>query len=283
MKQARFWLYLPALCMLALPLLGQSRNELKLGNAVAKVGTNAKVPLTLSTTDQVQGLVAAFEWDGAGGTGANLIPGATLATADTVVTRVEATYMVLGVVMDSDGSGGEIISPGADQPLAIAEITCSALEQTTVVSFADGKYATVNGGPLLDNIVVVGGLSIGATEGLILTSGSFQCVSIVNKFYIAPGAMNTAGRCGDATVLMDNKGPVEGYVVALCHDASVLDLTGITVGAAATAQAEDFNSADVSATGGTLGVVIDLVEPFTNNMIPAGEARHIATYNYCCK
>jgi len=282
MKQVRYWALLPALCLLALPLSAQSSNELKLGNAQGKVGTVVSVPLTLSTTDQVQGLVAAFDWAG-GGTGDSLTPGAVLADADTVVRRVEANYMVLGVVMDSDGAGNEVINPGTDLDVATAGIKCGSEEGSQAVIFRDAAYATVNGGPLLDNLVVVGGLSIGAQEGLRLTNGSFECVTIVNKYRIASGAGNVGGRCGSARVLMDNKAAVEGYVVALCHDSAALDLTSIDVGQAAVDQGADFSATDLSASGGTLGVVIDLLAPFTNNTIPAGEGNHIATYNYCCK
>ena len=144
-------------------------------------------------------------------------------------------------------------------------------------------YARVGAEPKLDNIVVVGGLSIGAEEGLVLTNGSFECGEGFNRFYIAPGATNTNGACGDARVLMENLAPVEGYVVSLCHDSAELTLSAIAVGAAATAQAADFSASEIFPTGGTLGVVIDLVAPFTNNTIPAGVDQEIARYNYCCK
>lgn len=280
MRVLRFWGLVPAFCLLALPPWAEGANELKLGATSAKVGSQFNVPLTLTTTDEVQGLVAAFEWEAAGGVGVGLVPGAALAEADVVVTRVEATYMVIGVVMDSDGQGTpEIIPPGADILIATAQIRCSQLEQANAVSFADMEYATVDGGPLLENIVVVGGLSIGAGEGLVLTNGSFECGPTPNRFHIDPAAGN---RAGSARVLMDNRDPVEGYVVALCQDPSKLTLTGIALGQAALDQAADFQAADVLAGGGTLGVVIDLVAPFTNNTIPAGEGHHIATYSYRC-
>lgn len=283
MKRASLWALLPALCLFALPANGQSTNVLKLGQGIGKVGTNVSVPLTLTTTDQVQGLVASFEWTG-GGTGVSLTPGAAIATADTVVRRVEANYMVLGVVMDSDGQDGEIIAPGNDLDVATAVIRCGDTEGETAITFdLDAEHATVDGGPGLENLVVVGGLSISATEGLQLIDGRLTCQTVVNKYSIAPGASNSGGRCGDAKVLMDNKSAVEGYVTALCHDASVLDLDSISVGQAALDQGADFSSSEVSAAGGTLGVVIDLVAPFTNNTIPAGEGNHIATYRYCCK
>jgi hypothetical protein len=287
MKQARIWGYLPAFCLAALPLTvqGQSQNELKLGMDVAKVTTGvADIPLTLSTTDQVQGLVAAFDWAASAGTGVSLTPGPAIADADTVVQRVEPSYMVLGVVMDSDGTGNEVISPGNDQLVATAGIRCSSTLGINGVEFRDGMYATVDGGPILDNIVVVGGLSIGATEGLVLTNGSFDCVAGFNRFYIGPNAGNAEGqRCGNAQVLMENLAPVEGLVVALCHDTTALTLDSISLGAAIDTTAEaDFTQSEVLPNGGTLGVVTDLMAPFTNATIPAGEANHIATFRYCC-
>ena len=158
MKQLRFWVFLPVLCVFALAPFaqGQSRNELKLGAGQSKFGSVAEVPLTLSTTDQVQGLVVAFEWDGTKGTGVDLVRGPVIATnalANTVVIRVEPSFMVLGVVMDSDGQGGEVINPGNNQLLATAKIKCGADPKPstpgdavlTPVTFADGKFATVSG------------------------------------------------------------------------------------------------------------------------------------------
>lgn len=283
MRVLRFWGLVPAFCLLALPPWAQGANELKLDTKVAKVGSQLSIPLTLTTTDDVQGVVAAFEWAAAAGTGVGLVPGAVLADADVVVTRVEASYMVIGVVMDSDGlpaTAPEIIPPGTHE-IATVQIQCSQLEQVNPVTFVDGKYATVDGGPLLENIVVVGGLSIGQVEGLVLTNGSFECGPTPNRFYIDPAAGNKQPG-GVARVLMDNRDPVEGYVVALCQDPAKLTLTGVAMGQAAMDQGADFQASDVFANGGTLGVVIDLVEPFSNNTIPAGEGRHIASYAYRC-
>jgi hypothetical protein len=276
------WALFPALCLGATHAQAQSKNGLALGTDSAKVGTDAEVPLTLSSTNQIQGVVAAFEWTPAAGTGSALVPGPAIATADTVVQNVGASFMVLGVVMDSDGQDEEIIPPGNNLVLATARIRCGSTPGSSAINFVDGKYASAAGGPLLDNVVVVGGLSIGQDEGLTLTPGRFECLSVQDRFYIAPGAKNTTGNCGPARILMDSSRPVEGYVVALCHATADLTLNSIDVGAAATAAAADFTDAEVFPTGGSLGVVIDLMAPFTNNTIPTGEGHHIATFNYCC-
>jgi hypothetical protein len=237
--------------------------------------------LTLSTTDEVQGLVAVFEWDGARGTGVDLTEGAGIAGADVVSTRVEADYMVLGVVMDtSDAPTPQVIGPGNNIVIATAVIQCGQQEGSTPVNFsADQTHSMVDGGPLLDTIVVVGGLSIGRPS-LGLSPGSFECARGANRYYLQqPADANEEDDLCAASVMMENTSAVEGYVVALCHPTG-LTLTSIGVGSAATAQGADFSDADLFATGGTLGVVIDLVAPFTNNTIPPGDANQIAVYNY---
>jgi hypothetical protein len=223
----------------------------------------------------VQGLVAAFDWDAAAATGDLLTPAAAIASADVVVSRVAPSYMVLGVVVDNDGQGANFIPPDDDILLATATLKCKSLETTTDIQFQDGLYATVDGGPVLENIVVVGGLSIGKIEGLKLTDGQLECFGIRNQFSIDPASPDE-----QAKVLMDAKADVEGYVVALCSDPG--ELTVLSVAKGADASAADFEAAQVFANGGTLGVVMDLTAPYTNAVIAAGEKKHIATFQYKC-
>ncbi len=279
MRRSWFWGLVPAVCLLAFPVFAADY-ELKLGAKAAKVGAETEVPLTMSATGQVQGLVAAFDWDSAVATGVDLVPAEAISSADVVVTRVEAGYMVLGVVIDNDGQGPNFIPPGGDILLATVKIRCEGAEASTALTFKDAAYATVDGGPLLENIVVVGGLSIGVQEGLALTPGQIDCVPGFNRFYI--DSATATSDTGRARVLMENLRPVEGYVTAVCHPAADLTLSAVEVGAAAVAQGADFFAADVFPDGGTLGVVIDLVEPYTNNVIPPGEANEIAVYRYGC-
>jgi hypothetical protein len=237
------------------------------------------VPLTLSTTDEVQGLVAAFDWDGSLGTGAGLDDGLAIADADSVFKRVEADYMVLAVVMDINGSAPDSIGPASGLAIATARILCGQTAGTSPVAFQDTLYASANGGPLQDNVVVVGGLSVGVGEGLTLTDGELGCVASIPNFRINDIGTNTQTGLCCAQVLMKNDSPVEAYQIALCHPAG-LTLASISLGTAATDQSADFSSEDISAQGGVFAVVIDLNQPFTDNMIPPGGANHIATYCY---
>jgi hypothetical protein len=267
-----------------------SNNTLKLGTAAASQGAPVSLPLTLSTTDEVQGLVAVFEWEAAVGSGEDLVIGAALTIggtrADTIVTRVANGFMVLGVVVDANGTPPAFIPPGNNLDIATAKIRCAtggAEDTTTAVRFVDDKYASVEGGPLLDNLVSVGGLSITRETGLVLTDGSFTCRVPAGRvvFKVENGTAGDDG-CGRARVLMDSDLPIQGYVVALSHPAA-LDLTGAEAGTAATQNGADFIDTELLAAGGVVAVVLDLVEPFSNNTIPPGENLEIARYSYCCK
>ncbi|MCZ6793427.1 MAG: hypothetical protein O7J95_07420, partial [Planctomycetota bacterium] len=169
-----------------------AQNTLDLGQGAGETGDVARVSLRLTTSDEVQGIVAVFQWDGARGTGADLVPAAALAEADTVVTRVENDFMVLGVVMDSNpadnGGIAEVVGPGQNILLATALITCSGADPLpTPVTFVDDTFAAAEGGPALDNVVVVGGLSIGNLEGLNLDDGEFTCAEQLDKLIIESG------------------------------------------------------------------------------------------------
>jgi hypothetical protein len=289
MKQKRFLVYLPAFCLLALALRAQG-HELKLGSASGEFNTNVNIPLTLSTTGQVQGLVAVFDWNSANGTGVAFNLGAFLATAaDTVVTDVAAGHMVLGAVFDSnpnDPGSPEILGPGTDIPLGTAVIRCGSgpTPSTTPIVFRDGTYG-ISGGPRLDNIIVIGGLSFGAQEGLALINGEFRCIARPDRLTLGSGGNPTdgSGNCGTVQVLMSNNGPVEGFVTAVCHPAG-LALDSIALGPAASAA--DFFSAEGSPGNlvGTFGVVMDLIDPQPSPpVIAPGSNQHIATYRYCCR
>jgi len=265
---------------------------LKLGVATEVVaGAAAAVPLTLDAVGaDAQGLVAAFEWDAAGGGADSITPGAAIANADIVSMRVDpgANFMVLGVVMDSDGEGGESIPAGTDIDIATANIICADIDGTFAVDFVDGKYAMTADGPALDNIVVSAGLSIGVPDGLSLVSGSFSCRSqpptgdAYSLTVVSGESDPNADSCGDVAVTLSNTQPVEAFVVALCHDGGELTLNSITLGAAAVAAGADFEQAEILDGGGTLGVVLDIFSPFDGNVIEIGEGQEVAVFSYCC-
>jgi len=159
---------------------------MQLGTDTALVGQTVEIPLTLTIEQElVQGLQAIFNWNGAIGAGVDLLMGADLVglPPDLWITRVEPDYMVLAMIVDTDGTGPDTIGPGIDLHIATAVIT-GLTPGTSPVVFVDNVYAMTDGAPLLRNIVVIGGMSVGQDEGLILTNGSFTIEAIP-----APGAI----------------------------------------------------------------------------------------------
>ena len=280
MKRKRFLGFVPVICVLACAsgVYGQS---MSLGDGTGEFGTVVSVPLSLSSDSDVQGLVAAFDWDDANGTGVDLNPSAVIADADVVQTRIESDYGVIGVVVDTDGAGSVAI-PAGDTLVATLIIQCGDGPDgsTTAVTFRDGSYATVDGGPALDNIIVVDGQSVGATDGLALNAGSFSCTPPPQRMSIENGRNFGANLDGSARVLLGAHSAVEGFVTAVCHGNGI-SLDSISVGA--DAAAADFVTEEISEAGGALGVVMDLEDPVANPpVIGPGNGLHIATYNYTC-
>jgi hypothetical protein len=250
------------------------------------LGLEAQVPLVLTASAAVEGLVAVFEWDPNVAEGLALVPGAVLDAADLVVSRVEAGFMALGVIADIDGVAGETVPAGENLLAAqvlLRRAAPAVQPSSTALHFVDGRYSMTEGGPALDNLVTVGGQGVYAPE-LVLVDGqvTFQATPRI-RFEVAEGASGPFGGNGEATVRMDNPADdVEGYVVALVHDAG-LELQDVgTGGTVAESAGADFVQADVFPEGGTLGVVLDLLPPFDGNVVSRGARQPIARFRYRC-
>ena len=175
-----------AAVLLALALCTSvAAQELALGNPTASPGSLVNVPLTLTSSKDVQGLIAAFDWDPAGGTGENLLEGAALAAAESIFTRIESSFAVLAVVVDiTDDANDTVIPAGTDLDLATAQIRCAAAPGTTLVEFRDGAYAATGENPKLRNEVVVDFESVDATNGLVsqafFRSAVWSCLGFIS-------------------------------------------------------------------------------------------------------
>jgi hypothetical protein len=111
-------------------------------------------------------------------------------------------------------------------------------------------------------------------------------VNAVDRYFINGSPSNDPGsNCGEAQVMMDNMGDVQGFALAICHDPDVLMLDKIDLGQAVinVAPTPSFNASNISnnpPAGGTLAVVLSFTEQI---VIPAGSNNNIAKYRYCCK
>ena len=278
------------LCCVSLALVrsvdAQTKKELRIGDGSGFLGESIGVNLYMTSDSQVQGFVMAADWDASKLKGESITNGAVLASADVVVPRLADGHMVLGVVMDSDGADGELIPVGTDIVLGVLTVKAlapagAADEVATInIADADGKYNTVDLGPLLDNIIVIGGLSVGKGEGLVRTNGRVTLKAPPPGEFVVQNTSGFFGSCVKVPIVLRNLNPVQGFVVSLQHDAGV-SLSGIAAGSAATAA--DFIQQEVfpALRGGTLGVVMELdgIPPF--NTIAPGANNVIALYEFC--
>lgn len=302
MRRKRFLGFLPVFCLLALPLAVYGQQyRLKLGKVKAEYNEIVDIPLSVDSPDRdLQGVVAVFDWDASSGVkGVGLTPASPLLDptleegADTVVVRADpgANYMILGVVMDAvptDNGGVEEVIPAGDDTL-LATVTLQAApapdpvaDIVTPLTFKDLTYATVDGGPVLENIVVDGGFSIAEGQGLELVDGEIISAPAPDALRIED---TTANAPGDAQVKirMDNhsEDAVEGAVVAMCwSDPNILFVDAVL---GADSSQADFTAYEVAEDGATFGFVIDLIDPmeFPPNIEP-GVNLHIATFVLAC-
>ncbi len=249
--------------------------EMSLGAAQGSSGEEISISLQLTSSAGVEGLSAVFEWNGAIAEGVSLTPAAAIEGVDLLVSRAEANFMVLGVVVDTDGSGEFVIPSGNNTLLATANVRCLEPGVTDIV-FVDNKYASVAGGALLANLVVQDGQGIGVNEGLVVTNGSVECTQASTRFSIDSSVEE------EARVLLDSGVPIEGFVVALCHDPSALQLRNIVLGDVVSVLNPEFTSIELDSGGGVVATIFDVEPPFDGQTLAPGTDRHIASYVYDC-
>ena len=116
-------------------------------------------------------------------------------------------------------------------------------EESVAIHFVDGKYNTSELGQVpLDNLIVVGGLSIGVADGFALNDGTVRLLPPPEGIYTVQNTSAFFGATAKAPVILGNSKPVQGYVVAVKVDAGAT-LTGIEAGAvAATANSATWTS-----------------------------------------
>jgi hypothetical protein len=272
-------------------------NSLAIGTAEANDGQVASVDLMMSSTGAVQGLVMVFEWDERKAEGVSVTASGPIANAELIVSRVEPSFMILSAVIDADGEGPDSIPAAADQTIGSASLRCicPGFRQEIALALVDSRYARVDGGPLLDNLLVIDGDSIKQAEGLGLDNGELVCNPDADgPTFLCGGPLDddgniptAEGRPGETVTLCyyyrdpaPGGGRIQGFSMAVSYDCNlscVEDSVSITGGAIDTANAEFFNlHCDNDAGDGdgcemVVGMLIDLNAAHDGRRLPVAE------------
>ena len=238
-----------------------SQQSLDIGSASVQGLMPATVDVSMTSTADTEGFVLAISYDTNHISVMNVVISAGVAGVGAELVSAEIFEaqggFTLGVVLDSTAPfNGQVIPAGAGQVIAHFDgipdmVVPPGPDLVTALSFTDGTFNN----PPLDNIIVQGGLSIGAGQGLGLNDGSFTCgPPPPDSLTIEDTASESTG-CAAARILLNNQsGPVQGFVTAVGHDDNVINLTDINIdGTATDAAGAEFVVSSIETGGGTLG------------------------------
>ena len=206
--------------------------------------------------------------------------------AELVVAEILSEGLTLGVVLDTETPfEGQEIPAGVGTSVALLSFTPTTLSSTsftTQLQFQDGVFNS----PPLDNIIVQAGLSVDATDGLILIDGTVTISPPPpDQLRVEDGTVLADGQSSSETriLLSNSSGPAQGFVVAVAHGPDQLTLQEISLeGTITQSVGVEFEVMNLYSDGGTVGVVLDFTPPFDGQVIPQGIEQHIASYRYSC-
>jgi hypothetical protein len=201
---------------------------------------------------------------------------------------------VVGAVFDLDvldnGGVAEIMDAGNTHLAAIIEFTAGGTTGTTDVNFdLDAEYAADQNqnGPAVHNIVVIGSQSYDQSEGLGLNNGKINVLDTPPGTYTVVSDMGMPGdnsKCIDVT--LDSSQPVQGFVIALQHDSSKVELASIPFPSQDGSSIIDGGQAefvdhDIFADGGVVSVIMDFVADYDNQTIDGTGAENNVVATFC--
>ena len=248
----------------------------------------ATMDIVLDSTAATEGFVAAVMYDTmmVSVLDVNITGTATESVgAELVVPEILEAQggFTLGVVLDSTAPfDGQTIPAGSNVVASFDVMADGIFPMNEVVDF-NFVDNTLNS-PALNNIIVQGGLSIGAADpNFSLNNGQLTILPPPPDAITITGGSIAAGGTGNAEVRMSNQsGDVQGYVTAIGHPAGLV-LEEINIdGTVAESVGAEFVVDNVlnGSGGGTLGVVLDFNAPFDGQVIPMGNNQLIANYVY---
>ncbi len=280
---ARFRSALLAVLMTFIGAQGFAQNSLTISNGQSAGLASETLSVLMDADDSVEGFVLAISYDSALLSVSDIVAGSATADApsELVVPETLPGGFTLGVVVDATAPfDGQEIPAGPGQEIALFTMTPQTIVSTdtvTAIAFSDG----VLNNPPLDNLLVQNGQSIDASNGLLLNDGSMTLLPPPPDSMRIESTSFDSDSNGSARVLLSNSsGPVQGFVLAVAHDPSVVTLQGITLGADTLAAGAELIVPELESNGGTLGVVLDFESPFEGQTIATGDDNHIASFNY---
>lgn len=292
-RSACFWSVLSLLLLSLAPVEGQQ--ALRIGTATLTGLLPNDVTVRLDSTAPTEGFVLAIGYDTSVITATSItVHPAVLAALSPAGAEIVAGEIfdsvggcTLGVVFDATAPfAGQTLPAALNQPIAtlrvVADFIPASLPFVTMLEFTDGTFNV----PPLNNIIVQGGLSLGAGN-IALLDGALNLVGGggVNRLSLQGTTILAGAESGTAQVQLTNgTGPVEGFVLAIGHDPGLtllaIDLTGtVTAFVGAEFVVPNINN---TTSGGTLGVVLDFLAPYSGQTIPVGNNQLIAKFVYRC-
>ncbi|HIC22606.1 MAG TPA: hypothetical protein EYO84_04200, partial [Planctomycetes bacterium] len=265
----------------------------------AAVGTHAFAQNSLAITDgetaglasetlgvlmdadnPVEGFVLAITYDDSSLTVSDVGPGeATVAaSAELIVPEILPGGFTLGVVIDATSPfDGQEIPTGTGQEIATFTMTPQILvsmDTPIAIEFTDG----VLNNPPLSNLLVQNGQSIDASNGLGLNNGTLTLLPPPPDSMRIESTDIDSDESGSVRILLSNSsGPVQGFVIVVSHDPTLLGLQNIILGSESLAAGAELVVPEIYSNGGSLGVVLDFESPFGGQNIPTGDDNHIAS------
>jgi hypothetical protein len=280
-----------AFCLLALVARGAGGAEpsLVVFGAALKTGEVGRVSVRLTHTDPVQGFRLALQVspDQALVEDISITGTATAqAGAERAILKVLADGASADVLLDADPPfAGQVLPPAADQEILFLRMRAVAVPPPGIDPVvAPISIADTAAGADFPPTVQIGGQPVGRAEGLQTSDGNLSIFPMSDDLLAIP---NLTFDCLspaplEVPVLLTNpSGPVEAFSISVAHDPVVLELKGISLEGTITAQKfPEFVDVELYTQGGTIGVVLDLLPPFEGQLIPLGNGRPIAVYQY---
>ena len=250
-----------------------------------ETGRDVTVEISMDTNENVQGFVVAVAFDTA-----KLVPtdvraaGATVANnPELVVSEILPEGFTLGVVMDFNTPyDGQEIPAGTGLLIAEADLEASLILECGLFEDVPVTFQDELNEPPLSNMIVVDGLSIYESDGLVLNDGKVKVLGTCDTVRILPGIGEEGDTIVPVVVEVDNQQAVEGYVLCVEHEVNPdLSLASITT---ADTDAEDvdieFEVTKLYPDGGTIGVVFDFDPPYDGQILEIGDQHSLAVFNY---